>query len=89
MKLAQNQVWKQNDEYIRIVVLERLAVEYKSMRDLRSREGLHLHVSKKQFCRLIKGATLLSPEEIWELRLPEGTMPEVPSEIESEESPST
>lgn len=86
MKLEQNQVWKQNDEYIRIVVLERLAVEYKSMRDLRSREGLHLHVSKKEFCRLIKGATLLSPDEIWNLRLPEDTTAEASSETETDET---
>ena len=64
MKLAQNQVWKQGDEYFRIVVLERLEVQYKKMSDLRTRAGRHVHATKKEFCRLIKGATLLSEEEV-------------------------
>ena len=44
--------------------LERLAVEYKQMKNLVTREGKHFQVSKKEFCRLVKTATLLSPEEI-------------------------
>ena len=64
MKLQQDQVWKQDGEFLRIVRLERLAVEYKQMKDLVTREGKHFQVSKKEFCRLIKTATLLSPEEI-------------------------
>jgi hypothetical protein len=59
MKLCQGQVWKQGQEFIRIVRLERLEVEYKSMPDLVSKQG-SLHVtSKKDFCRLLKGAKLL------------------------------
>ena len=64
MKLQQDQVWKQGDEFLRIVRLERLAVEYKQMKNLVTREGKHFQVSKKEFCRLVKTATLLSPEEI-------------------------
>lgn len=64
MKLQQDQVWKQGDAFLRIVRLERLAVEYKQMKNLVTREGKHFQVSKKEFCRLIKTATLLSPEEI-------------------------
>ncbi len=64
MKLQQDQVWKQGDEFLRIVRLERLTVEYKQMKDLVIREGEHFQVSKKEFCRLIKTATLLTPEEI-------------------------
>ena len=64
MKLQQDQVWKQGDDYLRIVRLERLAVEYKQMKDLVTREGKHFQVSKKEFCRLIKTATLLTPAEI-------------------------
>jgi hypothetical protein len=60
MKLCQGQVWKQGREYLRIVRLERLEVEYKSMLILASKEGT-LHVtSKKDFCRLLKGAKLLA-----------------------------
>jgi hypothetical protein len=64
MRLAQNQVWKQGDEYLRIVQLERLEVRYKAMKDLITGEGRHHHVSKKDFCRRIKGATLLTQDEL-------------------------
>jgi len=63
MKLRQGQVWKQGKEFIRIVHLERLEVEYKSMLNLASKEGT-LHVtSKKDFCRLLKQARLLPPKK--------------------------
>ena len=64
MKLAQNQVWKQGKEYLRIVRLERLEVQYKAIKNLLAGEGTHHHVSKKEFCRLIKGATLLTQAEV-------------------------
>jgi len=63
MKLCQGQVWKSGKEYIRIVKLERLAVEYKSMPNLGNKEGTLRQTSKKDFCRLLKGAHLLSPEK--------------------------
>ena len=63
MKLCQGQVWKSGKEYIRIVKLERLAVEYKSMTNLGNREGTLHQTSKKDFCRLLKGAHLLSPKK--------------------------
>jgi hypothetical protein len=59
LKLQQGQVWKAGDEFLRIVDLQRLEVKYKTMNDLSSREGTHHQVTKKEFCRLIKGATLL------------------------------
>jgi len=64
MKLEQNQVWKKDDEYLRIVRLERLAVRYKSITDFSLGQGTHHDVTKKEFCRLVKGATLLTPEEV-------------------------
>jgi hypothetical protein len=72
VKLAQNQVWKCGDEYLRIVRLERLEVQYKAIRNLLSGEGTHHHVSKKEFSRLIKGATLLSQPEVREIWLSGG-----------------
>jgi hypothetical protein len=63
MKLCQGQVWKSGKEYIRIVKLERLAVEYKSMANLGNKEGAKHVTSKKDFCRLLKGARLLSPDK--------------------------
>ena len=68
MKLLQNQVWKVGDEFLRIVVLERLEVQYKSVTNLATGERKHHRVTKKEFCRLIKGATLLTPAEEIELR---------------------
>ena len=62
MRLQQNQVWQQGDWYYRIVQLERKAVEYKEMKNEISVHGTHRYATKKDFCRLIKGATLLNPE---------------------------
>ena len=61
MKLCQGQVWKQGQQYIRIVRLERLEVEYKSLPNLGNKEGTKHATSKKDFCRLLKGAHLLQP----------------------------
>lgn len=60
LRLQQGQIWKTTDQYIRIVHLERLEVKYKAMKDLESGEGTHHHVSKKEFCRLIKSAGLVT-----------------------------
>jgi len=67
MKLAQNQVWKQGAVYLRIVHLERLEVRFKAIKNLLTGEGSHCDVSKKEFCRLIKGARLLSQDEVREI----------------------
>jgi len=64
MKLCQGQVWKQGKEYIRIVRLERLEVEYKSLAHLASREGTRHVTSKKDFCRLLQQARLLKDDPI-------------------------
>jgi hypothetical protein len=61
MKLQQGQIWKCATEYVRVVHLERLEVGYKSFKNLKSPEGVHQHTSKKDFCRLLKGAVLLAP----------------------------
>ena len=60
LRLQQGQVWKLGDEFIRITRLERLAVGYKLCRNLKAGEGKHLEVTKKEFCRLLKTATLFS-----------------------------
>jgi len=68
MKLAQGQVWKTSPAvhshngkslYLRIVQLERLAVEYKEMTDMETKAGKHKNATKKEFCRLIKNAELV------------------------------
>ncbi len=59
LRLEQGQVWKQGNEYFRIVHLERLKVDYKQMKDVDIGEGKHFQATKKEFCRLIKGASLM------------------------------
>jgi hypothetical protein len=61
MKLQQGQVWQCGERFVRIVHLERLEVGYKSASDLKFTDGKHEHTSKKDFYRLLKGATLISP----------------------------
>lgn len=68
MKLEQGQTWKTNPDvhsdagnslYLRIVLLERLAVEYKEMSDPKTRDGKHKTATKKEFCRLIKSGEIV------------------------------
>ncbi len=59
MRLQQNQVWRKGENHYRIVNLERLAVDYKLLKDPATKEGTHHRLSKKEFCRLLRGATLL------------------------------
>jgi hypothetical protein len=63
MKLCQGQIWKRDREYIRLVRLERLEVEYKTLPSPASKEGTKHVTSKKDFCRLLKQARLLGPSQ--------------------------
>jgi len=62
MRLHQNQLWQQGNDLYRIVHLERLSVEYKKLDPddpaggTGGTGGTHHKVTKKEFCRLIKGA---------------------------------
>jgi hypothetical protein len=62
MKLEQGQIWKKGDKYLLITTWARLDIEYKEMTDLETREGTIQEASKKEFCRLLKGAELYQPE---------------------------
>ena len=64
MKLQQNQIWQKGSEYYRIVQLERLEVQYKTLTDPLSGRGPHERVTKKEFCRLLKGAVLVEAEAL-------------------------
>jgi hypothetical protein len=59
IQLAQNQLWKKGDQYFRIVIWERLAIRYKQTDSAEATEGTLHDVTKKEFCRLIKGAELI------------------------------
>lgn len=63
MKLHQNQLWRQGDALYRIVTLERLSVGYKKVDEAHTEGGTHHVVTKKEFCRLIKGAADVSAGE--------------------------
>ncbi len=56
MKFSQNQLWKQGEDLYRIVNLERLSVGYKKIDEAHAEGGTHHVVTKKEFCRLLKGA---------------------------------
>lgn len=64
LKLQQGQVWKNGNEFIRIVRLERLEVGYKTFRSFKTGAGRHQVTSKKDFCRLLKSCTLMAPEPL-------------------------
>jgi len=68
LKLQQAQVWKVADGWVRIVRLERLAVDYLAMPATAGIPGTHHRVTKKEFCRLIKGGALVTPVEAKRLR---------------------
>jgi hypothetical protein len=68
-KLQQDQVWKTPEGFLRIVRLERLSVAYKALPDIRTHDGTHHEVSKKEFCRLIKSAALLTADDLRAARL--------------------
>ena len=63
MKLCQGLVWKTNQECVRIVAVERLAVDYMTMKTPETEGGVHKRVTKKQFCNFVKTATLVSQEK--------------------------
>ena len=60
MKLEQGQIWKHGEDYIRIVTWARESIIYKTMKDPLSKAGTTVTATKKEFCRLIKGAELLA-----------------------------
>lgn len=59
IQLEQNQLWKKGAQYFRIVIWERLAIRYKLTDSAEATEGTLQDVTKKEFCRLIKGAELI------------------------------
>jgi hypothetical protein len=58
MKLKQGQVWKKGNKYYRITEWARMTIRYKLSFTLHAPEEPVVQVSKKEFCRLLKGAKL-------------------------------
>lgn len=61
MKLQQGQIWKQGEDFYRIVEWSRTDIAFKTKKDPESGEGTPHEAKKKEFCRLIKVAELLNP----------------------------
>jgi hypothetical protein len=64
MKLQQGQIWQRANEFIHIVQVQRLEVQYKLRTKLTSKDGTHHTLSKKEFCRLLKTAELVPTSEL-------------------------
>tara|TARA_B100000927_G_C16331586_1_gene415542 strand:- start:421 stop:618 length:198 start_codon:yes stop_codon:yes gene_type:complete len=61
MKLQQGQIWQKGNNYYRITEWSRMIIQYKHTQRLDRKEGEVVEVSKKEFCRLLKDATLVDP----------------------------
>lgn len=66
MKLEQGQLWSSGDSYYRIVKWARLSIDYLKLDSPSAVRGERVSTSKKEFCRLLKGATLITPEMLVE-----------------------
>ena len=62
MKLQQGQIWQKGNNYYRITEWSRMIIQYKHTDDPNLKEGEVIEISKKEFCRLIKGGTLIDPD---------------------------
>ena len=61
MRIYQDEIYQKGARFIRIVKLDRYEVEYKTMDGDPKGEGPVAVASKKEFCRLLKGMTLVPP----------------------------
>jgi hypothetical protein len=79
MKLRQGQIWQQGNDFVRIVQWARLSIEYKLMESADAKSGTMHKVTKKEFCRMLKGAVLLTPDKR-DLSLPSDSDAEMAAE---------
>ena len=61
MRIYQDEIYQKGAKFIRIVKLDRYEVEYKTMNGDPKGEGALAVATKKEFCRMLKGMTLLKP----------------------------
>lgn len=67
MKLFAGQLWQQGDVFYRVLHRDNLSVTYKEMNAAEAPKGTERQATKKEFCRLLKGAVLLPPgQKAWE-----------------------
>lgn len=61
MRLYQDQLYQKGDRFIRILRLDRYEVEFKTTMGDPKGDGETQVFAKKEFCRLLKGMTLVTP----------------------------
>ncbi len=61
MRLYQDEIYQKGEKLIRIVRLDRYEVEFKTMTSDPKGPGEVTTMVKKEFCRLLKGMTLVPP----------------------------
>ncbi|HEX7260730.1 MAG TPA: hypothetical protein VF258_02860 [Luteolibacter sp.] len=61
MRLYQDEIYQKGEKFIRIVRLDRYEVEFKTMTGNPKGEGPLAVLPKKEFCRSLKGMTLVPP----------------------------
>ena len=61
MRIYQDEIYQKGAKYLRIVRLDRYEVEFKTMEGNPKGEGTVAVLPKKEFCRLLKGMTLVVP----------------------------
>ncbi len=61
MRLYQDEIYRKAETFIRIIRLDRYEVEFKTSTGDPKAEGSVAVLVKKEFCRLLKGMTLVPP----------------------------
>jgi hypothetical protein len=61
MRIFQDEVYQKGAKFIRIVRLDRYEVEFKTMNGDPKGDGSVAVLPKKEFCRSLKGMTLVPP----------------------------
>jgi hypothetical protein len=61
MRIYQDEIYQKGEKYIRIMRLDRYEVEFKTTSGNPKGEGPVTVLPKKEFCRLLKGMTLVPP----------------------------
>ena len=61
MRIYQDEIYQKGEKYIRILRLDRYEVEFKTTTGDPKGEGEVATRVKKEFCRMLKGMTLLPP----------------------------
>ncbi len=61
MRIFQDQIYQKGDRFVRVVRLDRYEVEFKTTQGSPKGEGMQQVFTKKEFCRHLKGMTLVVP----------------------------